>query len=201
VASVIETMDEYFLNREDWDSIVDLGVGEYKADLVTKKIPTATKSAFTRMFVFFAFSFRSTISKGVLTRFLPLVSNAATTRETTPLPSTKAPPCPSGRRSPPKRPMSKKRSTCVFPANLPSLAHQAGRPCRRPEPSRAYPFFLLACLSASSQESEHEESDVDEAAGGDDDDGDFSKDKMVKNKAKKPAAAKKAPAKKAAAKK
>jgi replication factor C subunit 1 len=41
-------MDEYYLSREDWDTIVELGVGDRKDDLVLKKITTATKSAFTR---------------------------------------------------------------------------------------------------------------------------------------------------------
>lgn len=41
-------MDEYFLSREDWDTIVELGLGENKDDLVLKKISTATKTAFTR---------------------------------------------------------------------------------------------------------------------------------------------------------
>lgn len=48
VDEVIERMDDYYLNREDWDTLVELGLDEYKDDLVLKKISTATKTAFTR---------------------------------------------------------------------------------------------------------------------------------------------------------
>lgn len=41
-------MDDYFLNREDWDTLVELGLGEFKDDVVLKKISTATKTALTR---------------------------------------------------------------------------------------------------------------------------------------------------------
>ena len=41
-------MDEYFLSKEDWDTIVELGVGECKDDVVSKKIAAATKSSLTR---------------------------------------------------------------------------------------------------------------------------------------------------------
>lgn len=43
-------MDDYYICREDWDTIVELGIGEQKEDVVLKKIPTATKSAFTRKY-------------------------------------------------------------------------------------------------------------------------------------------------------
>ncbi|KAI6149861.1 replication factor RFC1 C terminal domain-containing protein [Pisolithus tinctorius] len=49
VDNVIERMDEYYLTREDWDTIVELGVDENKDD-VLKKIPTATKTAFTKRY-------------------------------------------------------------------------------------------------------------------------------------------------------
>lgn len=45
---VIDKMDDYFLNREDWDTAVELGVGDLKDDLVLKKISPATKTALTR---------------------------------------------------------------------------------------------------------------------------------------------------------
>ena len=48
VQDVIERMDEYYLSKEDWDTIVELGVGDRKDDLVLKKIAPATKTAFTR---------------------------------------------------------------------------------------------------------------------------------------------------------
>ncbi|GAA5849527.1 hypothetical protein JCM3766R1_000220 [Sporobolomyces carnicolor] len=51
VAEVIELMDEYYLTKEDWDAIVELGIGEgYEEEQVLKAIPTATKSAFTRKY-------------------------------------------------------------------------------------------------------------------------------------------------------
>lgn len=43
-------MDDYFISREDWDTIVELGLGEQKDELVLKKIATATKSALTRRY-------------------------------------------------------------------------------------------------------------------------------------------------------
>ncbi|KXN91146.1 Replication factor C subunit 1 [Leucoagaricus sp. SymC.cos] len=46
VDDVIERMDGYYLSREDWDTIVELGVGENKA----AKISTATKTAFTKKY-------------------------------------------------------------------------------------------------------------------------------------------------------
>jgi len=47
--SIIETMDDYFLTREDWDAIVELGVGPL--DMGGLNIPTQTKTAFTRQYV------------------------------------------------------------------------------------------------------------------------------------------------------
>ena len=45
---VIEIMDQYYLSKDDWDTIVELGVGDRKDDIVLKKISPATKTAFTR---------------------------------------------------------------------------------------------------------------------------------------------------------
>jgi len=51
VPEVIELMDEYYLTKEDWDAIVELGIGEgFSQEEVLKQIPTATKSAFTRKY-------------------------------------------------------------------------------------------------------------------------------------------------------
>lgn len=44
-------MDAYYLGREDWDALVELGVGENRDEVVLKKIAPATKSAFTRRWV------------------------------------------------------------------------------------------------------------------------------------------------------
>jgi len=51
VDEVIERMDEYYLNKESWDTIVELGVDVHKDVDVLKKITAATKSNFTRKFV------------------------------------------------------------------------------------------------------------------------------------------------------
>ncbi|KAM6493294.1 Replication factor RFC1 C terminal domain containing protein [Amanita muscaria] len=47
---VIRRMDEYYLSKEDWDTIVELGVGDHKDEIILKKIPPATKTAFTRKY-------------------------------------------------------------------------------------------------------------------------------------------------------
>jgi replication factor C subunit 1 len=41
-------MDEYYLSKEDWDTVVELGVDQSKYDTVPKKITPTTKSTFTR---------------------------------------------------------------------------------------------------------------------------------------------------------
>ena len=51
VDETIQFMDEYFLTREDWDTIVELSVGDHSDALVLKKISTATKTSFTRKYV------------------------------------------------------------------------------------------------------------------------------------------------------
>ncbi|KAF4983133.1 hypothetical protein FZEAL_1400 [Fusarium zealandicum] len=48
VPEVIELMDSYFLTREDFDAIQELGVGPMNEELV--KIETKTKAAFTRQY-------------------------------------------------------------------------------------------------------------------------------------------------------
>ncbi|KAF8624173.1 hypothetical protein AX15_006010 [Amanita polypyramis BW_CC] len=50
VDEVIVRMDEYYLSKDDWDTIVELGVGDRKDEFVLKKISSATKSAFTRKY-------------------------------------------------------------------------------------------------------------------------------------------------------
>jgi replication factor C subunit 1 len=49
VDKVMPYLDEYFLNKEDWEALVELGVGDMEGEAMLKKIPTATKSTFTRM--------------------------------------------------------------------------------------------------------------------------------------------------------
>lgn len=50
VPEVIQTMDDYYLSKEDWDSIMEFMIGSDKTDLQIKKIPTAVKSGFTRKY-------------------------------------------------------------------------------------------------------------------------------------------------------
>ena len=46
--NVIALMDSYFLTKEDWDAILELGVGPMSMDSV--KLDTQTKTAFTRTY-------------------------------------------------------------------------------------------------------------------------------------------------------
>ena len=48
VSQVIERMDEYYLSKEDWDTILELGVDDKKDQIVAKDISTATKTALTK---------------------------------------------------------------------------------------------------------------------------------------------------------
>jgi len=50
VETVIERMDEYYLTKEDWDAVVELGLDQNKDDIVMKKISTATKTALTKKY-------------------------------------------------------------------------------------------------------------------------------------------------------
>ena len=43
-------MDDYFLSKEEWDTIVELGVGENQDEQALKKIASQAKSAFTRKY-------------------------------------------------------------------------------------------------------------------------------------------------------
>jgi replication factor C subunit 1 len=48
VPEVIEEMDQYYLTRDDWDALVELGVGDNNEEAVLKKISSATKTNFTK---------------------------------------------------------------------------------------------------------------------------------------------------------
>ena len=48
IEDVMKLMDIYYLTKEDWDAILELGVGPMSMDLV--KLDTQTKSAFTRTY-------------------------------------------------------------------------------------------------------------------------------------------------------
>ena len=48
VNEVIERMDDYYLSKEDWDTILELGVDDKKDQIVAKSISTPTKTALTK---------------------------------------------------------------------------------------------------------------------------------------------------------
>ena len=48
-------MDDYYLSKEEWDTIVELGVGDHRDEDVLKKISSTTKSTLTRKCVFCSF--------------------------------------------------------------------------------------------------------------------------------------------------
>lgn len=48
VEDIIELMDSYFLTKDDWDALLELGVGPMIAENV--KIDSQTKSTFTRLY-------------------------------------------------------------------------------------------------------------------------------------------------------
>jgi replication factor C subunit 1 len=48
VEEVIQYMDEYYVSKDDWDTVVELGVGDCAQDGVLKKIPGSTKTVFTK---------------------------------------------------------------------------------------------------------------------------------------------------------
>lgn len=50
VPEIIELMDSYFLTKDDWDAIVELGVGPMDAEGLPKKIESSAKAAFTRLY-------------------------------------------------------------------------------------------------------------------------------------------------------
>lgn len=48
VSDVIEAMDAYYLSKDEWDAMLELGIGSNKGEELSNKISSATKSAFTR---------------------------------------------------------------------------------------------------------------------------------------------------------
>ena len=50
IEEVMDIMDYYYLTKEDWESLVDFGVGQSKGELLLKKIPAKVKTAFTRKY-------------------------------------------------------------------------------------------------------------------------------------------------------
>lgn len=45
---VIGVMDEYYLSKEDWDAVIELGVGDNNDTITLKKISTTTKTNLTK---------------------------------------------------------------------------------------------------------------------------------------------------------
>lgn len=50
IPEIIELMDEYYLTKEEWDGLMELGIGENTAKPLLDKVKTTTKSAFTRKY-------------------------------------------------------------------------------------------------------------------------------------------------------
>ncbi|KAI0464525.1 hypothetical protein LJB42_002140 [Komagataella kurtzmanii] len=50
IDDVMSTLDAYCLTKEDWDTIMDFGIGSYSMGLELKKIPPSVKTAFTRKY-------------------------------------------------------------------------------------------------------------------------------------------------------
>ncbi|KAF9027058.1 hypothetical protein BGZ52_004940, partial [Haplosporangium bisporale] len=50
IPEVIELMDNYYLTKEDWDTILELGICKNDGKAVLDKIPTNVKSTFTRKY-------------------------------------------------------------------------------------------------------------------------------------------------------
>jgi replication factor C subunit 1 len=50
VDNVIQVMDDYFVTKEDWDIIMELGVCKNGSETRAKGLPTAVKSGFTRKY-------------------------------------------------------------------------------------------------------------------------------------------------------
>ena len=83
VIEVMERMDDYYISKEDWDTIIELGVDEKKDDTVLKKISTATKTALTKKCVTSTYALFSTFAHGLS------CPNSGTTRVNIRYPSTR----------------------------------------------------------------------------------------------------------------
>jgi len=53
VGEMIELMDEYYLTKEDFDSIVEISIGHNDGEALMKDVPSNAKAAFTRKHAFF----------------------------------------------------------------------------------------------------------------------------------------------------
>lgn len=50
IEEVVKYMDNYYITKEDWDNLIDFGVGNNKGANILSQIPTKVKSAFTRKY-------------------------------------------------------------------------------------------------------------------------------------------------------
>ena len=50
IEGIIDGMDQYYLTKEEWDALVELGIGDHAGEPILKKIKPATKTAFTRKY-------------------------------------------------------------------------------------------------------------------------------------------------------
>lgn len=50
IDQVLALMDEYYLTKEDWDNMMDMGVGRGRMDAKLKRITTSVKTQFTRRY-------------------------------------------------------------------------------------------------------------------------------------------------------
>jgi len=50
IPDIIDVMDHYYLSKDDWDALVELGVGEHNGDAILKKIPAGTKTSFSKKY-------------------------------------------------------------------------------------------------------------------------------------------------------
>lgn len=50
IETVMSFMDDYFITKDDFDNLIELGVGPNNPEMRYKKVPTATKTAFTRKY-------------------------------------------------------------------------------------------------------------------------------------------------------
>lgn len=126
VPEVIDLMDSYYLTREDFDSIKELGLGHQAEENVN--IETQTKAAFTRMYVFlptYFFPFPIPLSPLLSPLSFQHLTNrpkTATTPCPTPSPSSKpaasSPPRPSAATFPTWRKPSRKKTTGSTPLPL-----------------------------------------------------------------------------------
>jgi replication factor C subunit 1 len=50
IEDMIALMDEYYLTREDFDSIIEISLGPNNGEALMKEVPSNTKTAFTKKY-------------------------------------------------------------------------------------------------------------------------------------------------------